>query len=213
MTSASSPTIFPADIINQHQYAWRRRRPRRPEAAPRRPGPPGSLPAGSALAKGLAGIGRPGSARARRRGRGLADDPAPRKRRPKEGRAGSGSRCRRQARCRPPALILFSWFYKSTSIHPAAPKAPQAGSRRPSARTTRVSARRISAGKRAGRDWAPGVRQGQDCKYYSNVLLLYRACDVISFSSMAEMSPCDIFKKNSFAKSKLLFSCSVESVF
>jgi hypothetical protein len=72
---------FSANFINQHQYTRRRRRPRRPEAAPRRPGPPGSLPAGSALALVPTGIGRPGSARARRRGRGLAADPAPRKRR------------------------------------------------------------------------------------------------------------------------------------
>ena len=49
-------------LINHIQYIRRRRRPCRPEAAPRWPGPPGSRPAGSALAKGLAGIGRPGSA-------------------------------------------------------------------------------------------------------------------------------------------------------
>ena len=44
----------------------------------------------------------------------------------------------------------------------AAPKALQARSRSPLARTARVSARRIGAGKRAGRDRAPGVRRGDE---------------------------------------------------
>ena len=120
MASASPPYYFSADFINQHQYTRRRRRPRRPEAAPRRPGAPGSWPARSVPANGLAGIGRPGSAQGEEAREGLAADPAPRKRRPREGVEDRGrvagvvnphhapmdSRSRPQNRTRPQPRIL-----------------------------------------------------------------------------------------------------------
>ena len=56
---------FSANFINQHQYTRRRRRPRRPEAAARRPEPRGIRPPSRCWQKGW-----PGSAARGRRGRG-----------------------------------------------------------------------------------------------------------------------------------------------
>ncbi len=74
---ASCPTIFQQVLLIELHTPRRRRRPCGLETAAHRPAPPTSPPARSALASVRAGIGRSGSARARRRARGWPPIPRP----------------------------------------------------------------------------------------------------------------------------------------